>query len=285
MSSPNSFDGAAQREERYLPTALFFALQGVGPYVFIDREELRIRQTKSENGEAFARYASDPGRYVPVRAFSPRVVSQLTLEALQGLLPDRGAVTGLPSDDPRWGAQLLGRLAPDATSARQTRVHRRARSPRGVLAGRDEPPKRSIHSRRDGPSRQARRTPARRTPHTHTAPAPRDTVTPAALRVRDPRLFNAALQDRQDKGLFLHLTTLKLVEAPIGPEGAGPPVSDEEWSWLRVPPIPTQRQIEHAIHHLSPERRGELGPRLIAAGHQWSAVVARALTDAELKAV
>jgi hypothetical protein len=280
MSSPNSFDGAAQSEERYLPTALFFALQGVGPYVFIDREELRIRQTKSENGEAFARYASDPGRYVPVRAFSPRVVSQLTLEALQGLLPEE-ELWGLPSDDPRWGAQLLGRLAPDARAlAKREFTAVLVRLAESWLAEMNLPSEGLILAA-TAPRDKAKDTSAKDTSHTH--PAPRDTVTPAALRVRDPRLFNAALQDRQDKGLFLHLTTLKLVEAPIGPEGAGPPVSDEEWSWLRVPPIPTQWQIEHAIHHLSPERREELGPRLIAAGHQWSAVVARALTDAELK--
>lgn len=277
MSSPNTFEGAAQSEERYLPTALFFALQGVGPYVFIDREELRVRQTKSENGEAFARYASDPGRYVPVRAFSPRVVSQLTLEALQGLLPEE-ELWGLPSDDPRWGAQLLVRLDPDARAlAKREFTAVLVRLAESWLAEMNLPSEGLILTA------TAPRDSAKITPPAPIVSPSRDTVAPAALRVRDPRLFNAALQDRQDKGLFLHLNTLKLVEAAIGPEGAGPPVIDEEWNWLRVPPIPTQRQIEHAILHLSPERRGELGPKLNAAGHQWSTVMARALTDAELK--
>lgn len=109
MSSPQSFDDVTRSNDRYLPTSLFFALQGVGPHVFVDREELRLRQTKSANGESFARYAADPGRYVPVHAFSPRVISQLTCEALVGLLPAE-ELQGLPSDDPRWGRLLLDRL-------------------------------------------------------------------------------------------------------------------------------------------------------------------------------
>ena len=278
MSNSRTCDDATQSEGRHLPSALFFALQGIGPHVFIDREELRLRQTRSTTGEAFARYASDPGRYLPVRAFSPRVISQLTREALVELLPAE-ELHGLPSDDPSWAAQLFDRLDISARA-----LVKRALT--AVLVRLAESWLAEINLPSEGLilTGTAPHDSAKDTSPTPTAPAPRDTVTPAALRVRDPRLFNAALQDRQDKGLFLHLTTLKLVEAPIGPEGAGPPVRDEEWSWLRVPPIPTQRQIEHAIHHLSPERRGELGPRLIAAGHQWSAVMARALTDAELKA-
>jgi hypothetical protein len=278
VSNSRTFDDAMQSEGRHLPSALFFALQGIGPHVFLDREELRLRQTRSTTGEAFARYASDPGRYVPVRAFSPRVISQLTREALVELLPAE-ALHGLPSDDQGWAAQLFDRLDISARGlVKRALTAVLVRLAESWLAEMNLPSEGLILTA------TAPRTSAKDTSPTPTAPAPRDTVTHAALRVRDPRLFNAALQDRQDKGLFLHLTTLKLVEASIGPEGAGPPVSDEEWSWLRVPPIPTQRQIEHAIQHLSPERRGELGPRLIAAGHQWSAVFARALHYAELAA-
>lgn len=273
LRSPGPADTSGEEAPQdNIPAALHMGLLGAS-HAFIDRVELRVRGTRSTQGEAWLRYTADPARYLPV----PSVPQAELVAACAAILDEHLKVEerSALAHHPDWQNALQTRLPAEALQRVRWAVTRHLVGHLRVWLAEQRLPE--VPFLRPALAQTPWR-PA------YTIPSARPSGDPADLWIQDPELLRALVVDRDDQAPWMHLGTFRVAWATEGQDGPGPPVGEAEWGWVRLPRLSTEEQLGFVQSCLTGRLNSTQLERVCAQGKHWSEALEKVLARPDWEA-